>query len=309
MGLDQRYPRIHADFLKLCRDAGQTRPTPLLLQYVPGDFNCLHQDLYGDLAFPLQVAILLSEPGRDFTGGEFVLTEQRPRMQSRVEVVPLRQGDAVALLSTTARFRARRATTASTCAMASAVSAPAAPYRRHHLPSSVFGPKLPSIAPGVVFHCPDAPLVSTRCRLRTTSPADPTFKVGIGLPSGRAAQVAGPTMPSTTKPAPSWNSLTAVSVFGPNTPSTARPRSGVRRKARCTLRTTSPVAPGAIVGCPGLGKGQSPIDQSIFYANRETSVAARSASTTTRNAKNYRRLEAHRRTHKPLHISPPRRVR
>jgi hypothetical protein len=96
MGLDQRYPRIHADFLKLCCDAGQTRPTPLLLQYVPGDFNCLHQDLYGDIAFPIQVAILLSEPGRDFTGGEFVLTEQRPRMQSRVEVVPLSQGDAVA---------------------------------------------------------------------------------------------------------------------------------------------------------------------------------------------------------------------
>jgi uncharacterized protein len=96
MGLDQRYPVEHKDFLKLCHDAGQTRPTPLLLQYVPGDFNCLHQDLYGDLAFPIQVAILLSEPGRDFTGGEFVLTEQRPRMQSRVEVVPLRQGDAVA---------------------------------------------------------------------------------------------------------------------------------------------------------------------------------------------------------------------
>jgi hypothetical protein len=97
MGIDMRYPASLASFLKRCHDAGQTRPTPLLLQYVPGDFNCLHQDLYGDLAFPIQVAILLSEPGTDFTGGEFVLTEQRPRMQSRVEVVPLRQGDAVAL--------------------------------------------------------------------------------------------------------------------------------------------------------------------------------------------------------------------
>ena len=95
MGIDERYPGTHASFLKRCHDAGQTRPTPLLLQYVPGDFNCLHQDLYGDLAFPIQVAILLSEPGKDFSGGEFVLTEQRPRMQSRVEVVPLRQGDAV----------------------------------------------------------------------------------------------------------------------------------------------------------------------------------------------------------------------
>ncbi len=96
MGMERRYPERHADFLRLCHDAGQSRPTPLLLRYVPGDFNCLHQDLYGDLAFPIQVAILLSDPGRDFTGGEFVLTEQRPRMQSRVEVVPLRQGDAVA---------------------------------------------------------------------------------------------------------------------------------------------------------------------------------------------------------------------
>jgi uncharacterized protein len=96
MGIDQRFPAGHAAFLKQCRDAGQSRPTPLLLQYVPGDFNCLHQDLYGELAFPLQVAILLSEPGKDFTGGEFVLTEQRPRMQSRAEVVPLRQGDGVA---------------------------------------------------------------------------------------------------------------------------------------------------------------------------------------------------------------------
>jgi len=96
MGLARRYPQQHADFVRECHQHGQPRPTPLLLQYRAGDFNCLHQDLYGDLAFPLQVAILLSEPGRDFTGGEFVITEQRPRMQSRAEVVPLRQGDAVA---------------------------------------------------------------------------------------------------------------------------------------------------------------------------------------------------------------------
>jgi hypothetical protein len=95
MGLDERYPDDHASFLKRCHEAGQTRPTPLLLQYVAGDFNCLHQDLYGELAFPIQVAILLSQPGSDFVGGEFVLTEQRPRMQSRAEVVPLAQGDAV----------------------------------------------------------------------------------------------------------------------------------------------------------------------------------------------------------------------
>ncbi|MEQ1949824.1 2OG-Fe(II) oxygenase [Mesorhizobium sp. CN2-181] len=96
MGDKIRYPDEHQDYLRLCHDAGQKRPTPLLLQYGPGDFNALHQDLYGDLAFPIQVAVLLSEPGRDFSGGEFVLTEQRPRMQSRAEVVPLRQGDAVA---------------------------------------------------------------------------------------------------------------------------------------------------------------------------------------------------------------------
>lgn len=95
MGIDIRYPEAHADFIARCHKAGQTRPTPLLLQYGAGDYNCLHQDLYGEHVFPLQVAILLSEPERDFTGGEFVLTEQRPRMQSRAAVVPLKQGDAV----------------------------------------------------------------------------------------------------------------------------------------------------------------------------------------------------------------------
>lgn len=95
MGLAARFPDCHVDFLARCHGAGQPRPTPLLLRYGPGDYNCLHQDLYGEHVFPLQVAILLSRPGADFAGGELVLTEQRPRMQSRVEVVPLGQGDAV----------------------------------------------------------------------------------------------------------------------------------------------------------------------------------------------------------------------
>jgi hypothetical protein len=95
LGRSPRYPAAHAEFLAGCRGGGQQRPTPLLLRYGPGDYNCLHQDLYGDHVFPLQAAILLSKPGEDFSGGEFVLAEQRPRMQSRVEVAPLGQGQAV----------------------------------------------------------------------------------------------------------------------------------------------------------------------------------------------------------------------
>lgn len=95
MGLAVRFPEVHAEFVARCHAAGQVRPTPLLLRYGADDYNCLHQDLYGDHVFPLQLAVLLDEPGADFDGGEFILTEQRPRMQSRAEVVPLAKGDAV----------------------------------------------------------------------------------------------------------------------------------------------------------------------------------------------------------------------
>ena len=118
MGIDLGYPRDHASYLARCRKAGQTKPTPLLLQYGAGDYNCLHQDLYGENVFPLQVAFLLSRPDEDFTGGEFVLTEQPPRMQSRAEACRSCKGRASSFPCITGRCRARAASTASTCATA-----------------------------------------------------------------------------------------------------------------------------------------------------------------------------------------------
>ncbi len=110
LGVGAPFPETHRDFLKLCHAAGQTKPTPLLLRYGPADYNCLHQDLYGDWVFPLQAAFLLSDPERDFTGGELVLTEQRPRMQSRAQVVPLEAGEAVIFAVNSRPVRGTRGT-------------------------------------------------------------------------------------------------------------------------------------------------------------------------------------------------------
>jgi hypothetical protein len=110
LGIDRHFPDRHETFLAGCHRAGQRRPTPLLLRYREGDYNCLHQDVYGDLVFPLQATILLSAPHADFEGGEFILTEQRPRMQSRAEVVPLRQGDAVLFAVRSRPMQGRRGT-------------------------------------------------------------------------------------------------------------------------------------------------------------------------------------------------------
>jgi hypothetical protein len=119
----------------------------------------------------------------------------------------------------------------------------AAPGLKRHNGGFVCGPKLPLIPCGVVFHCPDAPLVSNVCKLLTTAPVEPSCSVGIGPPSGKAAHVAAPTIPSTVNPAPCWNCLTAVSSCGPKTPSTVSPGLGVGRSARSNRFTASPVAP------------------------------------------------------------------
>ena len=133
--MDKRFPPTLEGWLRQCHQGGQKRPTPLLLRYGPGDYNCLHRDLYGELVFPLQVTVLLSDPGRDFSGGEFMLVEQRPRMQSRGEVVPLSQGDAVIFAVNERPVKGSRGFHRT--AMRHGVVEPArrrAIHARHHLP-------------------------------------------------------------------------------------------------------------------------------------------------------------------------------